>query len=153
LTFSDAQTSPPDARVLLPIKKIAEREGVSKQAVSKNVKRLIPRGLFVERNGRGEVGGVDVVEYYRLLKRPFALSLAEVKPQNHNAMRGAVREIGRLIDRLPLHSHEIALAVARNGEEGASVALKAVAFDLRRDLVEMLRKIATPAPCDPDSIE
>jgi hypothetical protein len=150
LTFSDEKTSAPAGRVLWSVTKIAERDGVSKQAVSKNVRRLIDRGLFIERNARGEVGGVDVAEYYRLLGRAF--DLAELESQSldadnrrRRAMRNATREMARLIDRLPSHARQIAEAVAREGAAGAAVLLKALAFDLRKDVVETLQKIIAPA--------
>jgi hypothetical protein len=60
-------------------------------------------------------------------------------------MRDAERATARLIDRLPSHATEIAAAVARGGKAGAAVALKALAFDLRKDVVEALRKIVAPA--------
>jgi hypothetical protein len=148
--FSSPQELTPPRRTLWPIIKIAERDVVSRQVVSKHVRRLIGRGLFVERNNRGRVAGVDVVEYYRLLGQPFdsaELDSQSTKADNRRgrAMRDAERTTARLIDRLPTHAREIAAAVARDGEAGAAGALKALAFDLRKDVVEALRKIVAPA--------
>lgn len=42
---------------------VAERDGVSKQAVSKKVKRLVDAGLVVERDERGRVAKFNVVQY------------------------------------------------------------------------------------------
>jgi hypothetical protein len=158
IEFSSPQELAPPRRTLWPITKIADRDGVSRQVVSKHVQRLIGRGLSVERNNRGRVEGVDVVEYYRLLGRPF--DPAEVDSQSTkadnrrgHAMRDAERVTARLIDRLPSHAREIAAAVARDGEAGAAGALKALAFDLRKDVVEALRKIVAPALDDVHWIE
>ena len=52
------------------IQKISKRDGISKQATSKNVRSLARRGLlFVERNRRGNVIAVDVAAYDRLMGR------------------------------------------------------------------------------------
>jgi len=119
---------------------------------------LIGRGLSVERNNRDRVEGVYVVEYYRLLGRPFdpaELDSQSTKADNRRgrAMLDAERATARLIDRLPSHACEIAAAVARDGEAGAAGALKALAFDLRKDVVEALRKIVAPALDDTHWIE
>lgn len=156
--FSSPQEPALARRTLWPITKIAERDGVSRQVVSKHVRRLIGHGLFIDRNNRGEVGGVDVAEYYRLLGRPFDLSELESqssKADNRRgrAMRDAERTTARLIDRLPSRAREIAAAVARDGETGGAIALKALAFDLRKDTVEVLRKIVLPALDDVHWIE
>jgi hypothetical protein len=146
LTFLDDQTPAPGARLLWSVTKIAEWDGVSKRAISKNVGRLIDRGLFIERNARGEVGAVDVAEYYRLLGRAFDPGDLEAQSRDADdrrcrAIRDATRETARLIGRLPSHAREIAEAVARNGAAGAALVLKALAFDLLKDVVETLSKI------------
>jgi hypothetical protein len=150
LELSPPQEPAPPRRPSWSITKIAERDGVSRQVVSKNVQRLIGRGLPVERNASGRVAAVDVVEYYRLLGRSF--DPAELDSQRNKAdnrrgraMRDAERVTTRLIDRLPSHARENAAAVARDGEAGAAVALKALAFDLRKDVVEALRETVAPA--------
>lgn len=50
--------------VMWTIQQIADRDGVSKQAVSKQVARLVERhNLMVERDAQGRVLAVNVVEY------------------------------------------------------------------------------------------
>lgn len=48
---------------------IAERDGVSKQAVSKHVGKLVGAGLEVERDGQGRVVAVNVAAYDHLRGR------------------------------------------------------------------------------------
>jgi DNA-binding transcriptional ArsR family regulator len=56
--------------VMWSIQQIAERDGVSKQAVSKQVARLVERhGLNVERDSQGRVTAVNVAEYDHLRGR------------------------------------------------------------------------------------
>lgn len=56
--------------VLWSIASIAKRDGVSKQAVSKSVKKLAERnGLAVERNPIGHIVSVNVADYDRLRGR------------------------------------------------------------------------------------
>ena len=121
------------------ITEIAKREGITKQAVSKNVRKLLARGLRIERNSRGEVGGVDVAQYYHLQGKQFGPQQEPSRPGL--SIDACVAGLTLLIDRLPLHSSEVASAVARHGEVGASIALKAMAFDLKNELLEMRRKI------------
>ncbi|UZE51112.1 MarR family transcriptional regulator [Rhodopseudomonas sp. P2A-2r] len=49
--------------LMATVSEIANRDGISKQAVSKKVKALIDLGLAVERNERGDVGRVNVAQY------------------------------------------------------------------------------------------
>lgn len=52
------------------VKQVADRDGVSKQAVSKKVKDLVERhGLAVERDGQGRVVALNVAEYDHLRGR------------------------------------------------------------------------------------
>lgn len=56
--------------VMWSVSRIAERDQVSKQAVSKRVRELIERnGLEVERNGLGHVTAVNVAQYDHLRAR------------------------------------------------------------------------------------
>jgi DNA-binding transcriptional ArsR family regulator len=55
--------------VMWTVSAIAQRDGVSKQAVSRKVKKLAENGLTVERDGGGNVKAVNVVEYDRLRGR------------------------------------------------------------------------------------
>jgi len=65
----DAPEGAPRA-VMWTIGKIAERDGVSKPAVSKKVKELVEQhGLAVERDAQGRVATVNVVQYDRLRGR------------------------------------------------------------------------------------
>lgn len=48
---------------MLTISEVAERDGVSKQAVSKSVKRLVESGLQVERNAQGHIVRLNVAQY------------------------------------------------------------------------------------------
>ncbi|MCF1502921.1 hypothetical protein L0F51_03960 [Afifella sp. H1R] len=51
-------------RVMLSIGQIAEREGVSKQAISKIVKKLVDEhGVPVERDGRGRIARVSLAHF------------------------------------------------------------------------------------------
>jgi hypothetical protein len=61
--------SQPPRAVMLTVSEVAERDRVSKQAVSKKVKELIGLGLTVERDSRGFVSKLNVVEYDRLRGR------------------------------------------------------------------------------------
>jgi hypothetical protein len=145
LTFLDNQPPVQTRRVVWSILKIAEWQGVSKQAVSKNVRRLIGRGLYIERNGRGEVGGVDVGQYYQFLGRPVDLSQLESESETADYRRNVVirnvaNATARLINTIPTHAREIAEAVAKHGEAGAASVLKAVAFDLRNQAEQLLTK-------------
>jgi hypothetical protein len=63
-----SKPEPPRA-VMWSISQIADRDGVSKQAVSKKVARLVDLGLSVERDSAGHVAAVNVVEYDRLRGR------------------------------------------------------------------------------------
>ncbi|CUA90201.1 hypothetical protein Ga0061061_111113 [Chelatococcus sambhunathii] len=65
-------TTPVDAprAVMWTVKQVADRDGVSKQAVSKKVKDLVERhGLAVERDGQGRVVALNVAEYDHLRGR------------------------------------------------------------------------------------
>jgi DNA-binding transcriptional ArsR family regulator len=151
---SEIHNSSTAEAVMWTISQIAERDDVSKQAVSKNVQRLVrDRGLRVDRNGRGEVSGVDVAEYYRLRRADFDRSeLPPVDSAGVVVAFAAVKEAMRearvatecLIDRLPLCAGEMAAAVMESRgerpEAAAAVQLKALAFDLRREIDEVLRK-------------
>lgn len=137
-TFQSAQSQSTSSGIIWTISRIAERDGVTKQAVSKNVHRMLGRGLFVERNARGEIRGVDVVEYNRLLGRVFDATLSSTEGFEFYRIARAIEPI---IERLPLHAAEIAEAAARGGEAGARVLLKALAFDLQSDLTGALRKV------------
>jgi DNA-binding Lrp family transcriptional regulator len=58
------------AAVMFTVSEIAERDGISKQAVSKRVKALVDdHGLAVETDARGNVARVNVVHYDLLRER------------------------------------------------------------------------------------
>lgn len=61
--------SQPPRAVMWTVSQIAARDRVSKQAVSKKVKELVDLGLTVERDSRGFVKKLNVVEYDRLRGR------------------------------------------------------------------------------------
>jgi hypothetical protein len=61
--------SQPPRAVMLTVSEVAGRDRVSKQAVSKKVKELIDLGLAVERDAKGHVKRLNVVEYDRLRGR------------------------------------------------------------------------------------
>ena len=66
MTEATTQVDAPRA-VMWAIKQVAERDGVSKQAVSKRVKRLVDQhGLAVERNAQGAITALNVAEYDHL---------------------------------------------------------------------------------------
>ena len=54
---------------MLSLAELAKRDGVSKQAVSKKVQRLIASGLSVELDGRGRVSRINVAHYDALRAR------------------------------------------------------------------------------------
>ncbi len=56
----------PAAEALWSVAEIAARDGISKAAVSKRVKKLVASGLYVERNNRGAVVAINVVQYDQL---------------------------------------------------------------------------------------
>lgn len=66
MTEATTQVDAPRA-VMWSIKQVAERDRVSKQAVSKRVKRLVEQhGLSVERNSQGAITALNVAEYDHL---------------------------------------------------------------------------------------
>jgi DNA-binding MurR/RpiR family transcriptional regulator len=60
--------TPPRA-VMMSVTALAARDGVSKAAISKKVKRLRDSGLAVELDGQGRVALVNSVQYDELAKR------------------------------------------------------------------------------------
>jgi predicted transcriptional regulator len=81
---------------LWSISEIARRDGVSKQAVSKNVRALLERGLFVERSVKGRITGVDVAEYDRMLGRPGTATGVEATVAAREALEKVIGQIDRL---------------------------------------------------------
>lgn len=63
LTPATTQVDAAPRAVMWSLSQIAERDGVSKQAISAAVKRLVASGLTVERDGRGHVKAVNVAQY------------------------------------------------------------------------------------------
>jgi hypothetical protein len=61
--------SEPPRAVMWTVSEVAARDGVTKQAVSKKVRELVELGLTIERDTRGFVGRLNVVEYDRLRGR------------------------------------------------------------------------------------
>jgi biotin operon repressor len=57
------------AAVMWSVSRIAARDGISKQAVSKKVRELVGLGLTVETDGQGRVTAVNSAEYDRLRAR------------------------------------------------------------------------------------
>jgi hypothetical protein len=57
------------AHVMWSVSRIAARDGISKQAVSRKVRELIPLGLAVETDAQGRVTAVNLAEYDRLRAR------------------------------------------------------------------------------------
>jgi hypothetical protein len=69
-TGVDGPLSGPPRAVMWTVKAIADRDRVSKQAVSKHVQRLVAsHGLAVERDGSGRISAVNVAEYDHLRGR------------------------------------------------------------------------------------
>lgn len=67
LTQGDGPVDGAPRAVMWPIKQIAERDGISKQAVSRAVARLIAQhGLQVERDAHRHVQAVNVAQYDHL---------------------------------------------------------------------------------------
>lgn len=72
--------------VMWPIGKIAERDGVSKQAVSKKARALVEKhGLSVDRDDRGRIAAVNVAEYDHLRGRFGDPSKAQAPRPTANA--------------------------------------------------------------------
>jgi len=146
--FAGPEARPLNA-VMRSIAQIAARDGVTKQAVSKNVRHLLDRGLYIERSARGDVGGVDVVSYDRLRgRKPVetarASTFASFVPMT--AVAAAVRDVEdaaiTVIDRLPSRAKELAAAAAANGDHGVRELLEKIASDLRADLGHAWRALA-----------
>jgi biotin operon repressor len=70
------------------ISQLAEREGISKQAVSKKVKELVGLGLSVEVDGQGRVVAVDVADYDRLRAKTGNPSKAQAPGHKLGASKG-----------------------------------------------------------------
>jgi DNA-binding transcriptional ArsR family regulator len=70
LTDLIAPVDAPHAAALWTIAQVADRDGISKQAVSKKVRRLADaHGLYVERDAQGRVVKLNVVQYDQLRGR------------------------------------------------------------------------------------
>jgi len=91
---------------LWPISKIARRDGISKQAVSKNVRAFLEHGLFVEQSVNGRITGVDVAEYDRLRGRSVDPAVAA---------RETLEKVIALIDRLRKDITEALRKIAPTG--------------------------------------
>src|SRR5262249_32307568 len=75
--------SAPRSVLMWKISAIAERDGISKQAVSKHVKRLIDHhSLTVERSGSGKIAAVNVAEYDHLREKVGDPSKAQAPPRS-----------------------------------------------------------------------
>jgi hypothetical protein len=71
-----------DGVVYMPVAAIAHRDGVSRQAISKQVARLIEKhGLEVRRDHNGRVAGVNVVHFDKLMNRFGDSAQMRSKPQ------------------------------------------------------------------------
>lgn len=70
------------------ISQLAEREGISKQAVSKKVKELVGLGLKVKVDGQGRVVAVDVADYDRLRRKTDNPSKAQAPSRKLGAAKG-----------------------------------------------------------------
>jgi len=65
--MSDEFNTP--SAVMMTIAEISQRDGVSKAAVSTQVKKLVERGLKVTRDARGYVSAVNVAQYDQIRER------------------------------------------------------------------------------------
>ena len=71
-----------DGVVYMPVAAIAQRDGVTRQAISKQVARLIEKhGLEVRRDHNGRVAGVNVVHFDKLMNRFGDSAQIRSKPQ------------------------------------------------------------------------
>lgn len=69
LTEAATGVNTPPRAVMMTVAELAVREGVSKPAISRKVKRLVGLGLVVERDEQGRVSGVNVAQYDHLRTR------------------------------------------------------------------------------------
>jgi DNA-binding transcriptional ArsR family regulator len=180
---------------------IAERDGVSQQAVSKAIAKFAASGeLPVERDGRGRIVRVSLAHYdhhrerftnpAKAKLRPVgdlgpagpanaaADSFEEARRQNEwlkvtreklrhqeelkqlvradviaEAQTIAGREIQAIIMRLPNRADDIALAVSREGQSGARILLRTIAFELAEQIADRLGEIAAAAPAGDPPLE
>lgn len=189
------------------VSEIAARDGVSKQAVSKLLQRLVAAGdVPVERDGRGRVARVSLAHYDHARERFTNPAKAPVREASASAGTGspgggdlktlagesfeearrqgewlkvtrerlrhqeelgqlvradlmrdnmavAGREIQAIIARLPNRSDDIALAVSKEGQHGARVLLRTIAFELAEQIASRLMEIAASAPEHDPAIE
>lgn len=78
------------------VSRIAERSGISKQAVSKRVRDLAERhGLLVERNFQGAIKAVNVVQYDLLRERYGDPSKAQAPPRPEEGEGGNETALAR----------------------------------------------------------
>ena len=84
------------------IAELAVRDGVTRQAVSKNARQLMREGLTVERDARGRIERIDVAVYDRMrLEKvgPGLLDLArrQVRAEILSELRPAFRAIEQIL--------------------------------------------------------
>lgn len=79
--------APPE--VMWSVSRVADRDGISKQAVSKRVRDLAERhALQVERNGMGAITALNVVQYDLLRSRYGDPSKAQAPPRPEEGEEG-----------------------------------------------------------------
>jgi hypothetical protein len=154
---SPKKAEPPAGAVMLTILEIALRDGVSKQAVSQNVRRWLrlERGIFVERNGHGTIIAVNVKDYDRLhpngnpardahvLRQvPFAGEPAVALTAAAAALRDVQVVAIQLLDRLPSRAAALTNAALVGGESSVRALLKTIAIDLRAEAVGAWEELA-----------
>jgi hypothetical protein len=85
LTRVDA---PIDRRGFWKLQQIAKRDGVSKQAISKKVRKLaLAAGLSVTLDARGRIASVDIDQFDQICREAAARAAAWLRPhgENHHA--------------------------------------------------------------------
>ncbi len=139
------------SEVMWSVTRIAERDGVSRQAISKQVARLIEHhGLDVSRDGRGRVAAVNIVHFDDLRRRfgdsgkvhepALKPTLQESSPGGDETLDGARRL------KLVLETEALRLRLAE--ESGQLVRMDAMGEALARLGEEIGRIIDLPQHAD-----
>lgn len=139
------------SEVMWSVSRIAERDGVTRQAISKQVARLIDHhGLDISRDGRGRVAAVNIVHFDDLRRRfgdsgkvhePAAKPSAPEPDRSDDATLDGARRL-----KLVLETEAIRLRLAE--ESGQLVRMDAMTEALTRLAEEIGRVVDLPQHAD-----
>lgn len=106
---------------------IARRDGITRQAVHKAVKKFLNEGgvTRIQRDGRGNIATVDLVEY----------DLACSRTVTARAHRAFVA-VTAAIERVEFKHNELAIAVVKDGPSASEAFVKQYLFDVRKALAD-----------------